>query len=78
VTAIHRINPEIFVTTPLGQGNAIFLIDYGPSVNSVWVVHLFESGKVVHVDSSEVRVMGNPMYGIPDPDEPVLRTVGFD
>lgn len=77
MTAIQRINPEIFVTTPLGQGNAIFLIDYGPSINSVWVIHLFASGKVVHVDSSEVRVMGNPMYGIQDPIEPVARTEGF-
>jgi len=24
----------------------------------------------VHVDSSEVRVFGNPMYGIPHPEPP--------
>ena len=32
--------------------------------------HLFDSGKVLHVDSSEVRVFGNPMYGIPHPEQP--------
>lgn len=77
MASIVRINPEMLVTCPLGQGNAIFLIDYGPSINSVWVVHLFESGKVAHIDSSEVRIMGNPMYGIKDPHEPVERTAGF-
>lgn len=68
--ALHQCDPPIWVTTPLGEGHALFLIDYGPSLNSVWVVHQFQDGRVVHVDSSEVRVMGNPMYGIPHPEEP--------
>ena len=67
---IERINPEIYVNTPLGEGHALFLIDYGPMINSVWIVHLFDTGKVVHVDSPEIRVMGNAMYGIADPDKP--------
>lgn len=68
--AMHQCDPPIWVATPLGEGHALFLIDYGPSLNSVWVVHQFDDGRVVHVDSSEVRVMGNPMYGIPHPQEP--------
>ncbi|NBT75740.1 MAG: hypothetical protein EBT15_07195 [Betaproteobacteria bacterium] len=64
---ILQLNPHIWVTTPLGEGHALFLIDYGPSINSVWVVQLFDSGNVIHVDSAEIRVMGNEMYGIPDP-----------
>lgn len=64
---ILQLNPHIWVTTPLGEGHALFLIDYGPSVNSVWVVHLFESGNVIHVDSAEIRVMGNEMYDIAHP-----------
>lgn len=67
---IHQCNPPIWVTTPLGEGHCLFLIDYGPSINTVWVVHLFESGEVTHIDSSEVRVMGNAMWGIPHPAEP--------
>jgi len=31
------------------------------------VVHLFEDGRVIHVDSSDIKVFGNAMYGIPDP-----------
>lgn len=67
---IHQCNPPIWVTTPLGEGHALFIIDYCPSINSVWVVHHFDDGRVVHVDSSEVRVMGNAMYGIPHPEAP--------
>lgn len=65
-----QLNPPLWVTTPLGEGHALFLIDYGPSINTVWLVHLFDTGKVTHVDSSEVRVMGNAMWGIPHPSEP--------
>lgn len=65
-----QLNPPLWVTTPLGEGHALILIDYGPSINTVWLVHLFDTGKVTHVDSSEVRVMGNAMWGIPHPSEP--------
>ena len=67
---ILQLDPPIWVTTPLGEGHAILVIDYGPSINTVWVVHTFDDGKVTHVDSSEVRVMGNAMYGIPHPTQP--------
>lgn len=65
-----QLEPPIWVTTPLGEGHCLLIIDYGVSVNTVWLVHLFDSGKVVHVDSSDVRVMGNPMYGINHPEPP--------
>lgn len=68
-----QLNPPVWVTTPLGEGHALFLIDYGPSINTVWVVHQFDTGSVVHVDSSEVKVMGNPMYGIAHPDDPTRK-----
>ena len=65
-----QLNPPLWVTTPLGEGHALVLIDYGPSINTVWLVHLFDTGKVTHVDSSEVRVMGNAMWGIAHPEQP--------
>lgn len=70
---ILQLNPPIWVACPLGEGFALMVIDYGPHLNSVWVVHLFADGSVTHVDASEVKVMGNPMYGIPDPPLPVRR-----
>ena len=73
---IKRISPEIYVATPAGEGHAMFLIDYGPMINTVWIVHLFKDGSVIHVDSPEIRVMGNQMYGIEDPVLPVERMKG--
>lgn len=65
-----QLSPPIWVTTPLGEGHALVLIDYGPSINTIWLVHLFETGSVVHIDSSEVKIMGNAMWGIPHPEQP--------
>jgi hypothetical protein len=73
---IERINPEIYVNTPAGEGHAIFLIDYGPMINSVWIVHLFKDGSILHIDSPEIKIMGNAMYGINDPKSPVERMNG--
>lgn len=64
---ILQLNPPIHVSTPLGEGDTLMVIDYGCHLNSVWVVWLFEDGRVNHFDSSDIRVMGNAMYGIPDP-----------
>ena len=62
-----QLNPPIHVHTPLGEGDALLIIDYGCHINSVWVVWLFEDGRVNHFDSSDIRVFGNAMYGIADP-----------
>lgn len=65
-----QLNPPIWVQTPLGEGDALVLIDYGPSLNTVWLVHLFDDGRAMHFDSSDIRVMGNLMYGIAHPRPP--------
>lgn len=64
-----QLNPPIHVMTPKGEGDALLIIDYNCHVNTVWVVWQFDDGSVIHVDSSDIRVMGNAMYGIPDPPE---------
>jgi hypothetical protein len=64
---ILQLNPPIHVLTPLGEGDTLLIIDYGCHLNSVWVVWLFADSRVNHFDSSDIRVMGNLMYGIPDP-----------
>lgn len=67
-----QLNPPIWVATPLGEGFAILVIDYGPALNSVWVVHIFKDGQLVHIESNDIRVMGNEMYNIKNP-QPVVR-----
>jgi len=50
------------VHTPLGDGEALFIIDYGISVNTIWVVR-FPKGIIKHLYSDDIRVYGNPMDG---------------
>ena len=64
---IIQTNPPIWVMTPLGEGFAHFIIDYGVHLNSMWKVALFETGEVINVDDAEIRVMGNEALNIPMP-----------
>lgn len=63
---ILQLNPAILVNTPLGQGQAIFIIDYGMHQNTCWVVALSESGIVKHFDCNDVILATNYTYGIND------------
>lgn len=67
MSAMLQLNPPLWVLTPKGEGFAIVLIDYGPMLNSIWVVHLFETGDVIHVDSTEIRIGGNDTWDIKHP-----------
>lgn len=62
-----QLNPPLWVLTPKGEGFANVIIDYGPALNSVWIVSLFETGETLHVDCAEIRMCGNEMYDIPQP-----------
>lgn len=60
---ILQLNPTIPVLCrDHGDGETLFLIDYGTDVNTVWVVRL-EGGIVKHFYSDDIRVYGNPMNG---------------
>lgn len=59
---ILELKTQIVVYTPLGKGNAVFIIDYGMGVNTCWVVRLFD-GQIKHFDANDIRMAGNPTYG---------------
>lgn len=59
---IYEFRSPIPVHTPLGDGDALLLIDYGVDVNTVWVVRL-SKGIVKHFYSEDIRIWGNPMNG---------------
>lgn len=59
---ILQLNPTIDVHTPLGDCEAIFIIDYGVNVNTVWVCRM-EGGEVKHFYSDDIRIYDNPMNG---------------
>jgi hypothetical protein len=57
-----QLNPTIDVKTPLGDAEAIFIIDYGVNVNTVWVCRM-KGGEVKHFYSDDIRIYDNPMNG---------------
>lgn len=61
---ILQLNPPIQVQTPLGDGYAIFLIDYGVHLNTCWVVALAASGVIKHFDANDIVLSPNHTYKI--------------
>ena len=61
---IIQLSPTILVETPLGRGQALFLIDYGMQQNSCWVVALVKDGVVKHFDCNDIIVSTNFTYAI--------------
>jgi len=61
---IHQLDPAILVDTPLGKGQAIFIIDYGMHQNTCWVVALVENGVIKHFDCNDVIMATNYTYGM--------------
>ena len=59
MTAIHEIQQILYIDTPHGKGIALFIIDYGPQVNTVWVVTNLETGKIRHYDTNQITVSKN-------------------
>jgi hypothetical protein len=61
---ILQLNPAILVETPLGRGQAIFVIDYGMHQNTCWIVALEESGEIKHFDCNDLIIATNYTYGL--------------
>ena len=58
-----QLNPTIDVNCKgHGDGEAMFIIDYGINVNTVWIVR-FTGGIIKHFYSDDIRIYGNPMNG---------------
>ena len=79
MTCIHRLAPPLRVMTPKGEGFAHAWIDYGPELNTIWKVALFGSspattGEVINVDDEEIRMCGNAMWNMDEPEQP-KRTI---
>ena len=61
---MHEIEQFLWVTTPHGDGQALFIIDYGPHENTIWVVALEKDGKIKHYSSNQISVCKNFTFGI--------------
>lgn len=56
---IHEIQQILWVETPHGDGQALFLIDYGPHENTVYVVALQETRQIKHYNSEQIKLCVN-------------------
>lgn len=61
---ILQLDPAILVETPMGTGQALFVIDYGMHQNTCWVIALVEDGIIKHFDCNDVILSPNYTYGL--------------
>jgi len=59
VTVIHEIQQILWLETPHGTGQALFIMDYGPHQNTVFIVALLDSGQILHYNSNQVKICQN-------------------
>lgn len=65
MTCMLQLAPPIPVLTPLGEGWALLVIDYGPQWNTCWAVQLHQTGQLKHFDSNDIRFPHNHTYDTP-------------
>lgn len=58
-----QLNPPIPLTTPKGEGYALFLIDYSPEYDLMWVVAIDGTGEIWTFRNQEVRMQKNITLG---------------
>ena len=64
MTTILEIQQILWVSTPHGDGQALFLMDYGPHENTVWVVALEKDGAIKHYSSNQIALCINNTFDI--------------
>lgn len=57
---IIQLNPTIAVLTPNGEGEAMFIFDYGLNCNQVFLVR-HDGGKLLNYYLEQIKVFDNPM-----------------
>ena len=65
MNVIHEFHTPLRVKTPLGNGIALFVIDYGVHLNTCWAVSLKDKNwQIKHFDSNDIRLDRNSTYKI--------------
>jgi len=60
---IIQLNPPIPLNTPKGSAQAMFLIDYSPEHNLIWVCFLDSNGECWSFENPEIRACKNITLG---------------
>lgn len=64
MTTIHELQQILWVTTPHGDGQVLFIMDYGVHENTIWVVALEADGIVKHYNSNDIKICKNNTINI--------------
>lgn len=64
MSLIHEVKQILWVITPHGDGIVLFIMDYGPQENTVFVVALEKDGVIKHYNSNDVRLCKNDTFNI--------------
>ena len=62
MTVIHEVQQILWVETPHGHGQVLFLMDYGPHENSVWVVALETTREIKHYTTTQIKLCMNHTF----------------
>lgn len=65
MTTIHELQQVLWLSTPHGDGVALFLIDYGVGCDSIFVVALENGGAIKHYQASQVTICKNHTIELP-------------
>jgi hypothetical protein len=69
MTVIHELQQILWVTTPHGDGQVLFLMDYGVHENTIWIVTLEETGEIKHYNSNQLKICKNYTININSNDK---------
>lgn len=61
-TVIHEVQQVIWVETPHGDGQVLFIMDYGPHENSVWIVALETTREIKHYTTKQIKICMNHTF----------------
>ena len=56
---IHEVKQVLWVMTPHGAGQVLFLMDYGIHENTIWVVALKTTHQIKHYSSNQIFITKN-------------------
>lgn len=64
MSIIHEVKQVMWVITPHGDGVVLFIMDYGPHENTIFIVALEKDGVIKHYNSNDIRLCKNNTFNI--------------
>ena len=56
---IHEVKQILWVITPHGRGQVLFLIDYGPHENTIFLIALEKTQELKHYSTNQLKIEFN-------------------